>query len=260
MTRPSEPTRGRRFDGKVAVVTGAGSGIGRATALAFAREGADVVAADINLAGAADTATGTQPGWGRIEALEVDVADAESVAAMVGHAVARFGRLDALHNNAYWAPIGLSVTDTGLDQWNRTLAVTLTGIFLGCKYAIPAMIEGGGGSIVNTASAAAVASGPKFAAYIAAKGGVIALTRSVALDFGGQGIRCNSIAPGLIDTPTIAPVKADPERLAWVTSKLVAGRIGQPVDIANVVLFLASDESNFLTGECIAVDGGRLLT
>ena len=261
MTAPSVPTSGRRFVGKVAIVTGAGSGMGRETALAFAREGADVVAADIDLPGAEQTAAAAEGLDGTVHALRTDVADAASVQAMVDHAVSAFGRLDVLHNNAYWAPIGLSVTDTDLDQWDRTLAVTLTGVFLGCRAAIPAMIaSGGGGAIVNTASAAGVASSPRFAAYVAAKGGVIALTRSVALDFGAQGIRCNSVAPGLIDTPAIAPVRADPERLAWVTGKLVVGRIGQPVDVANVVLFLASDEANFLTGECVVVDGGRLLT
>lgn len=260
MTGPSLPTTGQRFAGKVAVVTGAGSGIGRETALAFAREGASVVAADLNPDSAGETASAATDSTGTIWPYEVDVADSDAVEAMMADTVSRHGRLDVLHNNAYWAPIGLAVTETGLGDWDRTIAVTLTGVFLGCKFAIPAMVANGGGSIINTASAAGVASSPKFAAYCAAKGGVIALTRSVALDYGAQGIRCNAVAPGLIDTAAIAPVKADPERLAWVTSKLVVGRIGQPLDIANVVLFLASEESNYLTGDCINVDGGRLLT
>jgi NAD(P)-dependent dehydrogenase (short-subunit alcohol dehydrogenase family) len=260
MTRPSVAASSGRFAGKVAIVTGAGSGIGRETALGFAREGASVVAADIDLPGAEATAAAATGLAGRILALRTDVSDAADVAAMVDFAESTFGRLDVLHNNAYWAPIGRSVTDTSVDEWERTLAVTLTGVFLGCRAAIPAMVASGGGAIVNTASAAGVAASPRFAAYVAAKGGVLALTRSVALDFGGQGIRCNSVAPGLIDTPAIGPVRDDPERLAWVTSKLVVGRIGQPLDIANAVLFLASDEANFLTGECLVVDGGRLLT
>jgi NAD(P)-dependent dehydrogenase (short-subunit alcohol dehydrogenase family) len=260
VTGPSVPTTAQRFVGKVVIVTGAGSGMGRATALAFAREGGHVVAADIDLAGAEQTAAEAGGLIGTVQALRTDVADPASVQTMVDHAVTTFGRLDVLHNNAYWAPIGRSVTETDGVEWDRTLAVTLTGVFLGCRAAIPAMIASGGGSIVNTASAAGVAASPRFAAYMAAKGGVLALTRSVALDYGARGIRCNSVAPGLIDTPAIAPVRADPERLAWVTGKLVVGRIGQPVDVANVVLFLASDEANFLTGECVVVDGGRLLT
>ncbi|GAB4071492.1 SDR family oxidoreductase [Angustibacter speluncae] len=258
-SRVSATTTGSRFVGKVAVVTGAGSGIGRETALAFAREGASVVAADIDLDGAQVTAAQADGLAGTVHALRTDVADPGSVEAMVAYAVDTFGRLDVLHNNAYWSPIGVDVVDTTIEQWDRAIAVTLTGPFLGCKYAIPAMLASGGGSIVNTASVAGILSSPAFAAYVAAKGGVLALTRSVALDYGTRGIRCNSIAPGLVDTPTLDPVKADPDRLALVESKLVMGRVGQPVDIANAVLFLASDESAFVTGSCLVVDGGRLL-
>ncbi|MBA2416979.1 MAG: SDR family oxidoreductase [Geodermatophilaceae bacterium] len=249
-----------RFAGKVAVVTGSGSGIGRETALAFAREGAEVIVADIDTEGAGRTVTQVEGCGGSAKACRVDVGDADSVREMVELAVRTYGRLDVLHNNAYWAPLDRSVTETSMQEWDRTIAVTLTGVFLGCKYAIPVMIEGGGGAIVNTASVAALAASPRFGAYVAAKGGVVALTRSVAFDYGSAGIRCNAVAPGLIETPATEAVFADPERRAWVTSKLLVGRVGQPTDIANAVLYLASEESAFVTGQTIVVDGGRLIS
>jgi len=197
---------------------------------------------------------------GRGAVCRVDVSDDASVREMVDLATSRYGRLDVLHNNAYWAPLNRSVTETSLAEWERTIAVTLTGVFLGCKHAIPPMIEGGGGVIVNTASVAALAASPRFGAYVAAKGGVVALTRSVAFDYGSRGIRCNAVAPGLIETPATEAVLADPERRAWLTSKILVGRAGQPSDIANAVLYLASDESAFMTGQTLVVDGGRLIS
>ena len=250
----------RRFDGRVAVVTGSGSGIGRATAQAFAGEGARVVVADIDPDAARQSVTGIEAEGGQAIAVHVDVGDEGSIRALVDSVVERYGRLDVLHNNAYWAPLNRSVTETSLAEWERTIAVTLTGVFLGCKYAIPAMIDGGGGAIVNTASVAALAASPRFGAYVAAKGGVVALTRSVAFDYGASGIRCNAVAPGLVETRATEPVLADPERRAWLTSKILLGRPGQPADIASAVLYLASDESSFLTGQTIVVDGGRLIS
>ena len=259
MTESESQVR-QRFSGRVVIVTGSGSGIGRETALAFAREGAQVVVADIEPDNASRTVAEVDDAGGQGIVCRVDVSDDESVREMVDMAVRTYGRLDVLHNNAYWAPLNRSVTETSLSEWDRTIAVTLTGVFLGCKHAIPAMIEGGGGAIVNTASVSALAASPRFGAYIAAKGGVVALTRSVAFDYGSAGIRCNAVAPGLIETPATVAVLADPERRAWLTSKILVGRAGQPSDIANAVLYLASDESAFMTGQTLVVDGGRLIS
>ncbi len=256
----TSPQNRSRFAGKVAVVTGSGSGIGRETALAFAREGAAVIVADIDAQGAGRTVAEVEACGGRATPCTVDVGDESAVRDMVDLTVRTYGRLDVLHNNAYWAPLNRSVTETSIEEWNRTITATLTGVFLGCKHAIPAMIAGGGGAIVNTASVAALAASPRFGAYVAAKGGVVALTRSVAFDYGSAGIRCNAVAPGLIETPATEAVLADPERRAWLTSKLLVGRAGQPADIANAVLYLAGEESAFMTGQTIVVDGGRLIS
>lgn len=250
-----------RFTDMSVVVTGAASGIGRETALRFAREGAKVTVADIDEQGGADTVALVEKEGGAARFAATDVSDPESVQAMVDGAVAAYGRVDVLHNNAYWAPLGRSVVDTSMQEWDRTIGVTLTGVFLGCKSVIPHMIEVGGGVIVNTASTSGLVASPTFAAYIAAKGGVVALTRSVAFDFGRQGIRCNAVAPGLIKgTAATEPVFRDPDRLEFLTAKLLVGRPGEPADIANAVLFLASAESAFMTGQTMVVDGGRLIS
>ena len=250
-----------RFAGRAVIVTGAGSGIGRATAIAFAAEGASVVVADIYEAGAAATVDVIGAGGGASAVSVVDVADEASVVAMVQSCVGQFGRLDVLHNNAYWAPLYRPVVDTTAEEWHRTIDVTLGGVFFGCKHAIPAMIAGGGGAIVNTASVAGFMVGsPQFAAYMAAKGGVVQLTRSVAMDYGRDGIRCNAVCPGFIETPATAPLMSDPERVEFLLSKLLVGRPGQPDDIAAAVLYLASDESSFMTGQTLVVDGGRSIS
>lgn len=249
-----------RFTDRSIIVTGAASGIGRETARAFAREDGAVVVADIDGDGAGETVALIERDGGRAISSVVDVSDPQSTERMVDLAVATYGRLDVLHNNAYWAPLDRSVTETTDEEWSRTLAVTLTSVFLGCKYAIPRMVAGGGGSIVNTASTAGhLVASPRFAAYMAAKGGVVQLTRSVAFDYGQQGIRCNAVCPGLVETPATAPVLTDPVRREWLAGKLLVGRIGRPSDIAAAVLYLAGEESSFMTGQTLVVDGGRLI-
>jgi NAD(P)-dependent dehydrogenase (short-subunit alcohol dehydrogenase family) len=249
-----------RVQGKVAIVTGAGSGIGRAAARFLAREGAAVVVADVNAESGEETARLVREEGHAAAAVATDVARAADVRRLVDTTVERFGRLDVLVNNAYWAKLDTPVVDTDEEDWDRTLAVTLKGVFLGCKYGIPAMIRGGGGSIVNTASTSGLVASLRFAAYIAAKGGVVQLTKSVALDYGKHGIRCNSVCPGLIDTPASAPALADPVRREWHRSQLLLGRIGTPEDVAWAIVYLASDESAFMTGHALVVDGGRLVS
>ncbi|MEU2615201.1 SDR family NAD(P)-dependent oxidoreductase [Micromonospora sp. NPDC007271] len=248
-----------RFAGRSVIVTGSGSGIGRATAVRFAAEGASVLVADIDLDAARQTVHEIDASGGIGIALRVDVSQPADVSAMVQAAVSAFGRLDVLHNNAYWGPINTPVVDISFEDWQRTVDVTLGGVFLGCRYAIPAMIEGGGGAIVNTASSAALMGSPQYAAYCAAKGGVVSLTRSVAFDYGKKGIRANAVAPGLIETPATVPVLANPERRAFIESSLLVNRFGQPSDVAAMVTFLASDEASYINGQVYAVDGGRTI-
>lgn len=247
-----------RFEGRAAIVTGAASGIGRETAIAFAREGAAVVVADIDEPGAGETVRLITDAGGTAVATITDVSDDLAVAQMIATCRQRFGNVDVLHNNAYWAPLYRPLAETSLQEWDRTLAVTLTSVFLACRHAIPVMVEQGGGAIVNTASVAGFMVGsPQFAAYMAAKGGVVQLTRSVAMDYSRHGIRCNAVCPGFIETPATAPLMGDAERVAFLTSKLLVGRPGQPADIAAAVLYLASDDAAFMTGQTLVVDGGR---
>jgi NAD(P)-dependent dehydrogenase (short-subunit alcohol dehydrogenase family) len=243
----------------VAIVTGAGSGIGRETAIAFATEGASVLVADIAEAGGIETVEMIGSSDGTARFVRTDVADDAQVDALVATAMREHGRIDVLHNNAYWAPLNRALADTSRADWDRTLAVTLTGVYLGCHAVLPHMLAAGHGAIVNTASTAALVGSPAFAAYSAAKAGVLGLTRSVAFDYGQRGIRCNAVCPGLIETPATAPVLADPERRAWLSARVLTPRIGRPRDIADAVLYLASDESAFLTGQALTVDGGRTI-
>jgi NAD(P)-dependent dehydrogenase (short-subunit alcohol dehydrogenase family) len=250
------------LSGRVAIVTGAASGIGRASALARARAGASVLVADVDAAGAARVAAEVGDAGGRALGRRTDVSDPDSAAAMVAAAVEGFGGLDILHNNAALtdpAVIGADgeLAELDLSVWERTLAVNLRGPMLGCKYALPRMLERGGGSIVNTSSASGLTGDLLRVAYGVSKAGVDALTRYVATQYGKRGIRCNAIAPGVIATPALEKNVA-PELIAIFEQSHLTPRLGSPEDVAALVVYLASDAAGFITGQILCVDGGLL--
>ena len=241
-----------RLLGKIAVVTGAASGIGRATALLMAKEGARVVVADLNRHGLDETVSLIVSADGQATACVADVAKRLDVERMIQCAVDGYGGLHILHNNAYWQALG-AVCDLSESDWDRTQEVCLKALYLGCKYAIPAMKASGGGSIVNTASVHSHLAFRGYAAYDAAKAGVIGLTRSVALDYGPD-VRSNAVLPGAILTAAWDGA-TEAERIPFV-DRCPMKRMGQPEDIASAVVFLASDASSFITGTTLVVDGG----
>jgi NAD(P)-dependent dehydrogenase (short-subunit alcohol dehydrogenase family) len=249
----------KRLEGKVAIVTGGGGGIGSAVARRLVSEGAKVAIADLFM----DSAERAAEALGDA-ALPVrfDAADPESVKAMVEATVARFGRLDILHNNAAMtdpakAPQDTTAVDIPLEIWREILDVNLTGYMLGCKYAIPHMIAGGGGSIVNTASNSGTAGDLARIAYGSSKGAIITLTRYVATQHGKQNIRCNSIAPGVVLTEALD--KTVPGLKEIIKRHILTPEFGTPDDIAALVAFLGSDESRYITGENISISGGGLI-
>jgi NAD(P)-dependent dehydrogenase (short-subunit alcohol dehydrogenase family) len=248
-----------KLKGKVAIVTGAGSGIGQASAGVFAEEGAHVVVVDWNKEAGAQTAGGIRQAGGEAIYCYADVSKAADVEAMVNTAVEHYGRLDIIFNNAAIQIMG-KLADTAEDDWDRIHSVNLKGVFLGCKYAIPAMIRTGGGSIVNMASILGFVGDPDLAAYCAAKGGVIALTKAGALAYGPQGVRINCICPGDVDTPLVQEYfnkEPDPERFRQeVSSKYALRRIASPREVGKLAVFLASDDSSFITGSTMVIDGG----
>ncbi len=248
-----------RLAGKVSVITGAGSGIGRAAALLFAREGARVVAADLNRRAAEETVRMLREAGGEARAVEVDVSSAASVERMFEETLEAYGRLDVLVNNAGYG-FAATVEQTDEADWDRLMAVNLKGVYLGCKYAIPLMRRQGGGVIVNTASVVALVGIENRAAYCASKGGVAALTRALALDHVRDGIRVNCVAPGSVDTPYFSEIIAqspDPAALRKeLEERQPMGRMGRAEEIAYAMLYLASEESSFVTGSVLVVDGG----
>jgi NAD(P)-dependent dehydrogenase (short-subunit alcohol dehydrogenase family) len=245
--------------GKVAFVTGAASGIGRAAALAFAREGARVVAADVSEQSNNETACLIEAHGGQALAARCDVTRTEDVKAALDRTVAAFGRLDFAFNNAGIEPRTAAPTaDYAEDEWNRIIDTNLRGVFLCMKYEIPLILEQGGGAIVNTSSGAGVIGIKGSPAYTAAKHGVIGLTRAAALDYAAQNIRINAICPGYIDTPMMGRFTGGTaEGRAKVIAEEPVGRMGRPEEIAAAVIWLCSDAAAFMVGHAMVMDGGQ---
>src|ERR1700737_3220663 len=247
-----------RLADKVALITGAGSGIGREAALLFAREGASVVVAEVDDQAGRAAVEQIAASGGTARFVHADVSRAADAQAMIVEAEKAFGRLNVIFNNAGIFPdADGSVADTSEETWDLVMRVNLKGVFLGCKHAIPALLRAGGGSIINTASFVALmgAATPQIA-YTASKGGVLSMTREIAVEYARRGIRVNALCPGPIETPLMAELLADPARRARRLVHIPMGRFGQPEEVARAALFLASDESSLMTGASLVVDAG----
>jgi NAD(P)-dependent dehydrogenase (short-subunit alcohol dehydrogenase family) len=245
--------------GRVAIVTGGATGIGRASAMGFARRGAQVVIADVNDDAGAEAVKLAQAEGADATYVHTDVTDASSVAAMVDAAIESFGRLDFAHNNAGMSGMAAGVVDCTEDQWNRTLALNLTGVWLCMKHEIPRMLESGGGAIVNTSSGAGLVGFAALPAYVASKHGVVGLTKSAALEFVRAGIRVNAICPGTTRTPMIeAYIGGDPNIEKMMTMASPVGRMAAPEEMAEAAVWLCSDAASFVNGVALPVDAGAV--
>jgi NAD(P)-dependent dehydrogenase (short-subunit alcohol dehydrogenase family) len=246
--------------GKVVLVTGAGSGIGRATAELFAIEGAEtVIVSDIDGVAADETVALIERAGGRAEAVPADVSDPASVADLVGGIVAGHGRLDAAHNNAGIRGNNAEFHALDVDDWNRMIAVNLTGVFLCMQRELAVMVDQGSGAIVNTSSGAGVIGFPSLPHYVAAKHGVVGLTKTAALEYATRGIRVNAVLPGMTDTPMVrAGDNAHNNQLEQMVKQMGRGTMGQPTEIAEAVVWLCSDRASFVSGESMLVDGATV--
>lgn len=247
-----------KLNGKTAIVTGGGSGIGRAAALRFAKEGAKVVVADIDSANGEETVNYILEQEGSSIFVKTDVADPVQIKQLVEAAINTYDGLHIMFNNAGVGNSEVRSVDLPVEEWDRVVDINLKGVFLGIKYAVPALIKSGGGSIINTSSLLGL-KGQKFvSAYNASKAGVVVLTQNAALEYGKYNIRVNAIAPGVIDTKIIDNWKQNERKWPIISRANALGRIGTPEEVANAVLFLASDEASFITGTTLSVDGGGL--
>ncbi len=248
------------LEGKAALVTGGGSGLGRASAIALARAGATVTVADVDEQGGKETAALVfEEAGGEADFVRADVTQADEVEAMVDKAVARWGHLDCALNNAGTTGVSAPTADYTLDDWNRAIALNLTGVFLCLKYELPAMLERGG-AIVNMASGAGLVGFPGLPAYVASKHGVVGLTRAAALEYASQGVRINAICPGSTRTPMLEGFMGGDEQVERMMTRAVPlGRLGRPEEIAEAVVWLCSDAASFVVGHSLAVDGGSVI-
>jgi NAD(P)-dependent dehydrogenase (short-subunit alcohol dehydrogenase family) len=241
---------------KVAIVTGSGSGIGRATAHRFAKEGAKVIVAEMNHENGQEVVRSIQDQGGEAIFIPVNVTNEEEIKELVNQSVQHYGRIDILINNAGIGGKQVKLHETATEEWHRVMDVNINALFLCMKHIVPVMIESGGGAIVNTASTYGFIGGHKIAAYNASKGAVVTLTKAAACDYAGSNIRVNAVAPGLIDTNIVSNWKERPDVWQSIVNNHLIRRPGQPEDIANAMLFLASDEASFITGTTLFVDGG----
>ncbi|NYZ78094.1 SDR family oxidoreductase [Candidatus Micrarchaeota archaeon] len=247
----------KEFDGKIALVTGASSGIGRATALAFAEKGARVCAADVNIEGGNETVKLIEKAGGKAFFVKCDISKASDVKAMVGAVVKKFGRLDFAHNNAGIEGKTASTADCTEENWDKTIGINLKGVWLCMKFEIPVMLKQGGGAIVNTSSVAGLIGFQGIPAYVASKHGIIGLTKTAALEYSKANIRVNVVCPGVIQTPMIERFTAgNPEAEKQLIATTPMARVGQPKEIANAVVWLCSDKASYVTGHALVADGG----
>lgn len=248
-----------RLQDKVSIITGAGSGMGRVAAELFAREGAKVVVADYNESAGAGTVEAIERAGGSATFVRVDISREADAAAMVDHAMSTYGRVDTLYNNAGIMPeADHSVVDTDVETWDRVMAVNVRGVYLACRHAIPRMVQQGSGSVINVASFVAIlgCSVPQDA-YTASKGAVLALTRSLAVQFAPHGVRSNAISPGPVETPLLLDwLVKDEEAKRIRLARNPTGRFGKPEEIAWAAVYLASDESRWTNGANLVLDGG----
>ena len=244
-----------RLQNKVAIITGAGSGMGREEALLFAREGAKVVATDINEAAVQAVAKEIRDAGGQAQGFAHNVASEEDWNSIVAKTVETYGKVDVLVNNA-GVSLAVGLLDTTIDQWNRVMGINVTGTFLGMKHVVPNMIENNGGSVINISSIAGLTGGSGAGAYTASKGAVRMLTKAAAVDYGKHNIRVNSVHPGFIETPMSSDLIKNEQMLQWFLSQTALPRVGEASEVASAVLFLASDDSSYVTGIELPVDGG----